>query len=143
MCNIVPVSLGDAKTPPPQPPSPKGGGGSKTGQREGVPIPYASGSPSPFRGGGWGVGSSALGFLLMAVIGCSPAVPSSTPKEKTDPGEVSVVHPQRKSLIRRIEQPGAIMPLEEAHLHARVPGNVAEVHLDIGQPVEKASVVRE
>ena len=66
-----------------------------------------------------------LSLLLLLPLGCTTAVPSAPTKEKAVPADVSVVRPQRKSLVRRVEQPGTILPLEEAHLFARVPGNVA------------------
>ena len=87
--------------------------------------------------------SPLLAVLLLIPLGCSAVTPSNSTNEKADPGEVSVVHPQRKSLIRKIEQPGAIMPLEEAHLHARVPGNVGKLHVDIGQQVKHKALLAE
>jgi RND family efflux transporter MFP subunit len=55
---------------------------------------------------------------------------------------VEVVSPQRKSLRRVVEQPGAVQAYEETHLFARVPGYVrleqeadGRIRFDIGRPV--------
>jgi multidrug efflux pump subunit AcrA (membrane-fusion protein) len=84
-----------------------------------------------------------LGFLLLLTLGCSPATTPGPAKAKADPPEVSVVRPQRKALVRRIEQPGAIVALEEAHLFARVPGNVGRLDADIGKAVEASEILAE
>ncbi|HET6573998.1 MAG TPA: efflux RND transporter periplasmic adaptor subunit [Fimbriiglobus sp.] len=46
---------------------------------------------------------------------------------------VSVVKPERKGVTRVIEQPGAIQPIEEAELFARVPGYVSKIAADPGR----------
>jgi len=76
-------------------------------------------------------------------LGCRPTVSPGPANEQPALAETSVVHPQRKSLVRRIEQPGAIVPLEEAHLFARVPGNVGQLLADIGQRVEPRQILAE
>jgi HlyD family secretion protein len=88
--------------------------------------------------------------LVLMFLGCNP--PAVAPKEDEKPAEeaalrVSVVAPQKKTLIRRTEQPGQVRALEETPVFAKVTGFVSKVHVDIGDPVkgpkldEKGSVV--
>ena len=81
--------------------------------------------------------------LVLMTLGCRPTVSPGPAKVQPAPAETSVIHPRRKSLVRRIEQPGAIVALEEAHLFARVPGNVGRLLADIGQRVEPRQILAE
>jgi multidrug efflux pump subunit AcrA (membrane-fusion protein) len=68
-----------------------------------------------------GVCLTALAALALAVAGCSQPSPQNVPPA---PPSVGVVHPERKSINRVVEQPGAVQAYEEAQLFARVPGYV-------------------
>ncbi|MFL5339745.1 MAG: efflux RND transporter periplasmic adaptor subunit [Gemmataceae bacterium] len=48
---------------------------------------------------------------------------------------MTVVHPERQSLRRVVEQPGSIQPDEQTELVAKVAGYVAQLHADIGKTV--------
>jgi multidrug efflux pump subunit AcrA (membrane-fusion protein) len=81
---------------------------------------------------------------MLSVAGCgSSAAPTQTSTSITSSSTtISVVHPQRKSLLRTIEQPGTADAYEETRLFARVPGYVrlkydgnGRIHFDIGQKI--------
>ena len=64
---------------------------------------------------------------LFITLGCSqPVTPSAPPASA--PSAIGVIHPQRKSLKRVVEQPGTIQAYEETLLFARVPGYVRLFH---------------
>lgn len=56
---------------------------------------------------------------------------------------VAVVKPARKTLIRRVEQPGEIQAIEQTPLHAKVTGYIQTVHVDIGDRVESGQLLAE
>lgn len=73
-------------------------------------------------------------FILLAILGCSHVAD----KHAADgPAKVRVatIHAQRKTLVRRTEQPGQIEAFEEAPLVAKVAGYVRRLHVDIGDDV--------
>lgn len=78
--------------------------------------------------------SSTLVLLFALFAGC---VPSTDKKEADGPPKVRVatIHPERKTLIRRTEQPGQIEAFEEAPLVAKLAGYVRKLHVDIGDEV--------
>jgi HlyD family secretion protein len=83
-----------------------------------------------------------LVLTLARSVGCSrpgsnepaPGAPSAAPEVKT-------VRPGRRTLVRRVEQPGEIAAYLRAPLHARVSGYVKEVHKDIGDAVKAGDVL--
>jgi HlyD family secretion protein len=90
----------------------------------------------------WGACFTALAALTLAVAGCGQSAPQNAPPAGPAAPSVGVVRPERKSLKRVVEQPGAVQAYEEAQLFARVPGYVrlrrdAEGRLvtDIGREV--------
>ena len=78
-----------------------------------------------------------LAFLSIAAplcLGCNSqrgAKETPTPA----PAPVVIVKPERQSLRRIIEQPGAIQPDEQTELVAKLPAYVAKLHADIGKVV--------
>jgi len=54
---------------------------------------------------------------------------------------VSVVSPSRTTLRRTSMQPGQVEPWETTELHAKVPGFVARVHVDIGDVIRTGDVL--
>jgi multidrug resistance efflux pump len=56
---------------------------------------------------------------------------------------VTVMRPARKTLIRRVAQPGEIQALEQTPLHAKVTGYIQTVHVDIGDRVEAGDLLAE
>lgn len=76
---------------------------------------------------------------VLALTGCNQQ--AGAPKDEQQPaGEgvmrVTVVSPQRKTLVRRTEQPGQVRALEETPVFAKVTGFVSKVHVDIGDEVQ-------
>jgi len=83
---------------------------------------------------------------MLVEIGCSraesaPAAATSS-KAATASATVSIVHPERKTLKRVVEQPGSIHAYEETAIFARVPGYVhlsldkdGRIVHDIGQTI--------
>lgn len=72
-----------------------------------------------------------------APAGCGQpaATPPGPTPANTSPRTVGVVHPERKSLRRVVEQPGTVLAFEETQLFARVPGYVRKLNVDIGQKI--------
>jgi RND family efflux transporter MFP subunit len=56
---------------------------------------------------------------------------------------VSTIQPQRKTLIRRVEQPGEIHAFEQTPLHSKVTGFISTVHVDIGDRVKVGQLLAE
>jgi RND family efflux transporter MFP subunit len=78
--------------------------------------------------------------LLTSLVGCfqSPgAHPSgqTSSESATTAVRVNTVHPARKTLVRRTEQPGQIEAFEQTPLLAKVTGYVARWNVDIGDSV--------
>lgn len=71
---------------------------------------------------------------------------ASTPAT-TDNGNsamrVSTIQPTRKTLIRRVEQPGEIHAFEQTPLHSKVTGFISTVHVDIGDRVKAGQLLAE
>lgn len=94
-------------------------------------------------------------LAIHGISGCGPTADSAAGKKEsaaTDAGGVPLVRvtpvkPQRKTLVRRVEQPGRIEAFEETPLFAKVTGYVSRIHVDIGDRVagpkidEKGKVV--
>jgi HlyD family secretion protein len=87
-------------------------------------------------------------WLLSALIaGCGPgygtsasARPSSTKADSGEAGasplvKVTPIQPQRKTLVRWTEQPGAIEAYQETPLFAKLAAFVEKMHVDIGDAV--------
>ena len=77
------------------------------------------------------------GAFFSSLYGCghSVATPQVGAPAVAAPVKVSSISPQRKSLLRVVEQPGTVLAHEETQLFARVPGYVKRVHVDLGQDV--------
>lgn len=96
-----------------------------------------------------------LTTVLAGASGCGPTTDSADAKKTsiaTDGGaaplvRVTPVKPQRKTLVRRVEQPGRIEAFEETPMFAKVTGYVSRINVDIGDQVtgpkfdEKGKVV--
>ncbi len=57
------------------------------------------------------------------------------------PPAVTVVKPERKTLLRAVRQPGTVEAFERTPLYARVAGYVEKVHVDIGDRVRAGDVL--
>lgn len=74
----------------------------------------------------------AVGFPFAA--GCSRQAPPPPAGGAVASGPaVTVVKPERKTVTRVVEQPGAIQPFEETELFARIPGYVSKIADDPGR----------
>lgn len=87
-------------------------------------------------------GSGALGLLLVLATGCGKP-PAVAPPEAPRVPEVQTVHPLRQSLARRVEQPARIEAFEVTPIHAKIPGYVKVVNVEIGTRVGKNDVLAE
>ncbi len=92
----------------------------------------------------WVVAAASL------VPGCAPTPASSghdMPDSVTGGGNsamrVSPIKPIRKTLVRRIEQPGEIHAFEQTPLYSKVTGFISKVHVDIGDPVKTGQLLAE
>jgi multidrug efflux pump subunit AcrA (membrane-fusion protein) len=85
-------------------------------------------------------------IVAAAMAGCNRHADDSSKNSAAAAASVktvSVIQPERKSLCRIVEQPGAIQADEETLLYARVPGYVSKVLFDIGQEIKKGDVLAE
>ena len=82
-------------------------------------------------------------LLMVASAGCHGSSSDNAPGR--DAGETAVrvaaIQPQRKTLERRVEQPGEIAAQEATPLYARVPGYVQSVLVDIGDKIKKGQTL--
>jgi HlyD family secretion protein len=78
-----------------------------------------------------------LVLVLGGVLGCGTdhAPPKEQKPGDLPPASVNAVRPERKSLLRVVEQPGTVRPYEETELYAKVSGYIAKMNADIGQKV--------
>jgi HlyD family secretion protein len=84
-----------------------------------------------------------LTAVLLTICGCGAAAdgPAENNASAATAGgaaplvRVTPVKPQRKTLVRRVEQPGRIEAFEETPLFAKVTGYVRRIHVDIGDKV--------
>lgn len=77
--------------------------------------------------------------VLLLLSGCTEpaAVPKDEQKSADEaPMRVSVVTPQKKTLVRRTEQPGQVRAVEETPVFAKATGFVSKVHVDIGDAIK-------
>lgn len=78
--------------------------------------------------------------LILSVVGCHRDDSNHQGARNEASGEPLVrvvpVHPTRETAIRHCEQPGQIVPIEAAPIHAKVSGFVRRVHVDIGDVVK-------
>ncbi len=93
--------------------------------------------PSPRR-----IGLSLVGLCFATAV-ISRFSPAGAKDESTDKIKVSVVSPERKTLTRKIEQPGEVRADEQAAILVRVSGYVKKVHKDIGQTVKEGDLLAE
>jgi RND family efflux transporter MFP subunit len=84
-----------------------------------------------------------IAALALVAGGCDPkpAEPAAPPTKP--PERVAVIQPQRKTITRTIEQPGTIEAFEQTPLHAKIPGFVKEVRVDISDIVKANDVLAE
>lgn len=72
---------------------------------------------------------------------------SAAASANTDNGNsamrVATIQPARKTLIRRVEQPGEIHAFEQTPLHSKVTGFISKVHVDIGDRVRAGQLLAE
>lgn len=74
-------------------------------------------------------------LILIMGLGCSRSAPPAA-QLKADAGPpITIVKPQQTSIKRVIEQPATLQPDEETRLHAKLPGFVRKVYVDIGHRV--------
>src|SRR5689334_23118665 len=91
----------------------------------------------------------ALGLALLSLVaGCNRTSVASasdpTAAKASEEPTVQVVSPQRKTLNRRIEQPGFnIEAFQETPLFPRISGYVRAWNVDIGDHVHKGQVLAE
>ncbi len=81
---------------------------------------------------------AVLATLATAISGCSKQ--GSTAQAPATEGEqiptVSIVHPEKKSIVRIVEQPAFVEAFEETPLFARITGYVQKVPHDMGDRVK-------
>jgi HlyD family secretion protein len=83
--------------------------------------------------------AACIGALGLAVVaGCGPAPTNDAEAQNADEplARVATIKPQRKTLERRCEQPGEVVPLEQTPVYAKIAGFVETVLVDIGDQVK-------
>src|SRR5262245_48883119 len=81
-----------------------------------------------------GLVTGAAVFNLV-LAGCN-GKPDATPPAKPSVTRAAPKSPERKRLVRVIEQPGSVQANEETQMFARVAGFVSKVRVDIGAKIE-------
>jgi len=56
---------------------------------------------------------------------------------------VATIKPMRKTLVRRVEQPGEIHAFEQTPLYSKITGYISTIHVDIGDQVTKGQLLAE
>lgn len=74
-------------------------------------------------------------LVILFLVGCGPAADKKDAADGPPKVRVATIQPQRKTLVRRTEQPGQIEAFEEAPLVAKLAGYVRRIHVDIGDEV--------
>jgi HlyD family secretion protein len=83
-------------------------------------------------------------FLAPLATGCGGHDAKSKAKasqEKAGPSVVEVVHPQRKDLTRRIDQPGQFLSYEHTPIFTKIAGFAEEPLVDINDTVKKGQLL--
>ncbi|MBI1896764.1 MAG: efflux RND transporter periplasmic adaptor subunit [Acidobacteria bacterium] len=88
----------------------------------------------------------SIAFILALLSGCSrertqPAVQAST--KSPEPLAVRVATAESRRVDRIIALTGSLHPDETVNLSAEVPGRIAAIHADFGQPVRRGQVLVE
>ncbi len=93
---------------------------------------------------------SVLLVTLLICCGCDRTKTADVHDANKDSGDridsvmrVATVTPTRKTLVRRIEQPGEIQAFERTPLHSKVTGFINKVHVDIGDRIEAGHLMAE
>ena len=100
--------------------------------------------------------SCAVGVVAF-ICGCGQPLPAGLgdgghanglaaeqPADSVDSAmRVATIKPGRKTLVRRVEQPGEIQAFEQTPLHSKVTGYVSTVHVDIGDNVKLGQLLVE
>ncbi|WP_425619411.1 efflux RND transporter periplasmic adaptor subunit [Anatilimnocola sp. NA78] len=92
---------------------------------------------------------------LAAAIGCAPPPTTTSHDDHGSPSatqesagsnslmRVATIQPVRKTLVRRVEQPGEIHAFEQTPLYSKVTGFISKIHVDIGDRVKKDQLLAE
>src|SRR5947208_501406 len=123
---------------------PPGGSASRLTHRPGArgrhPAAHAAGSPRsfPMRHCLWLV-------LLLTGCGRTPAESPPAPAAPSAPDATPVTlgPPVRQALKRSVEQPGHVEAFERTALHAKIPGFVKSIRVDIGDRVTAGQLLAE
>jgi len=70
--------------------------------------------------------------LVLALSGCNRSPSPKSDADNAEPPRVRLVHPKHQTLVREIDYPARVRAFAEATLHARVPGNILSIPVDIG-----------
>lgn len=77
---------------------------------------------------------AALGCLLLA--GCNTSSETKGPSVSLQP-DVKVMHPELRTILRTVEQPGIIQSFEKTAIYPKISGYVKKWYVDIGARVKK------
>ncbi len=86
-----------------------------------------------------------LATLAVVTTGCTPEenIGNAPPGNSNSAMRVATITPVRKTLIRRVEQPGEIHAFEQTPLYSKVTGFISKVHVDIGDRVKAGQLLAE
>src|SRR6187401_2797901 len=81
----------------------------------------------------------ALGLgLALSMMGCGKPTPTLGSPTSAKETAISFVKPEKRSLVRIVEQPGSIQAFEETILYPKIPGYIQTLSLDpakVNRPV--------
>jgi RND family efflux transporter MFP subunit len=90
-------------------------------------------------------GALLPGSLLLGAAGCAERTPAAVDSKPREAGEraVAVAHPAQQTLHRVVEQPGRIEAFEQTPIHAKIPGFIDKIPVEIGTRVKKGDLLAE
>src|SRR5262245_25899854 len=78
---------------------------------------------------------------LVALAGCQGASPTGGARDEGGAVRVKTTRPAPAAVVRQTEQPATVEAYERTAIHARVPGYVGEVLVDVGDRLEADQVL--
>ena len=108
-----------------------------------MPSPYVMANRRPPVGARHASPAFIAAILVLATAACSPE-PAVEPAASEPPAiAVSVVTPERRDLVDRIELAGAIVPEEQVTVYPKVSGYLKSLTVDIGDRVSQGQTLAE
>jgi RND family efflux transporter MFP subunit len=83
---------------------------------------------------------SLIGILMLGTVGCGRQQKAEAKKE-TGPVEIRVAQVSSRQIERAVESVGTMFPYDEVIISAQIEGPIAEVGVDLGDPVKEGQML--